>query len=275
MKRCAAIFALIALCSAAPHADVTVTTMSTFEGGMAAMMNGVAPRMIVRIKGRKMRTDMEFLGQTISSITDLTTRQMITLMPAQKTAQVLDAASLQAGTGTLPAMPKIDVTFEPTGRTQTIGGQRCDEFKVSTSVDMSQMGTLGPDIPKEAAAMFKDFKITTKGVVWVAKNAPGAAEYLAFQKAATAASLLSVPPSVAGAGPSQGSLSQAMGLFARAEGISYLMEAETSLEGNSPMIEMMKPMFAMKVINKVTDVSVAAIADEVFKVPADYTLTKP
>jgi hypothetical protein len=128
-------------------------------------------------------------------------------------------------------------------------------------------------MPKEALEMLKGAKMITKGVVWVAKSAPGAGEYAAFMKAATAANLAS--PTVPGLGPAQGNLDQALRLFGRADGIAYLSEADVSLEGTAPIVEMIKQLATMKMTNKVTDVSVTPIADDLFAVPADYTLTKP
>ncbi len=275
MKRSVATVALIALCSVALRADVTVTTMMAIEGPLAAMMNGATPRMITRIKGMKSRTDLEFQGQTLSTIVDLATRQTVVLMPARKTAQIVDAASVAARAGSTAGVPKVDAVLEPTGRMQTIDGQRCDEFRFSMSADLSQVGAQAPQIPKEAAEVLKNAKLATKGVMCLAKNAPGAAEYAAFQKAAIAANLLSGTAPLPGLGAAQGSVDQTMRLFARPEGIPYLVEADTSLEGTAPIIDMIKQFAAVKMINKVTEVSVAPIADDLFTVPADYTYTKP
>jgi hypothetical protein len=273
MKHCLAICALVALGSAAVRADVTVTTEVTIDGPMAAMMSGAMPRMIMRIKGTKSRTDVEVMGQSMSTITDLTARQVIVLTPSQKTAQVFDATQLEALAATAPAPPRLDVTFEPTGQTQTIGGQPCEQFSFSTAMDVSQMSTVAPQMPKEALEMLKGAKMITKGSIWVAKSAPGAAEYAAYMKAAVAANLAS--PSVSGLGPAQGSLDQAMRLFGRAEGLAYLSEVELSLEGNAPILEMLKQVATMRMTSKVTDVSVSPIADDLFALPADYTATKP
>src|SRR5712691_11181677 len=96
MKRCLAICALVALGSSALTADVTVTTEVTIDGPMAALMSGAVPRMIMRVKGTKSRTDIEVNGQILSTITDLTSRQVIVLTQGQKMAQVFDVARLQA-----------------------------------------------------------------------------------------------------------------------------------------------------------------------------------
>jgi hypothetical protein len=273
MKRCLAIGALVALGSAALTADVTVTTEVTIDGPMAALMSGAVPRMIMRVKGTKSRTDIEVNGQILSTITDLTTRQVIVLTQGQKMAQVFDVARLQAQAASAPAVPKVDVAFEPTGQTQTLVGQLCEQFSFSTSIDISEMSTLAPQLPKEALEMLKGAKVITKGVIWVSKSAPGAAEYAAYMKAAMAANLTTPP--VPGLVPAQGNLDQVMRLFGRADGIAYLSEADVSLEGNAPILEMLKQLATMKLTNKVTDVSVTPIADDLFAVPADYTVTKP
>ena len=273
MKRCLTICALVALSSAAVRADVTVTTEVTIDGPMAAMMGGAMPRLIMRVKGTKSRTDVEVMGQSVSTITDVAARQVIVLMPGQKTVQVFDAAQLEALVAAAPAPPRFDGTFEPTGQTQTIAGQLREQFSFSTSMDISQMSTMAPQVPSEVLEMLKGAKMITKGFVWMSMSAPGAAEYAAYMKAAVAANLASPP--VPGLGPAQGSLDQAMRLFRRAEGIAYLSEAELSLEGNAPILEMLKQLATMKMISRVTDVTVSPIADDLFAVPADYAVTKP
>lgn len=189
MKRCLATCALVVLGSAAVRADVTVTTEISIDGPIAAMMRGATPRLIMRVKGTKARMDVEVMGQRVSTVTDLTARQVTVLMANQKTAQVFDADQLQAQAAGAAATPRLEVTFEPTGQTQTIDGQPCDQFRFATSTDMTQMASLTTQLPKEAAEMLKGANVVTKGVVWVAKSGPGATEYAAFMKAATAANL--------------------------------------------------------------------------------------
>src|SRR5262245_52861894 len=100
MRRCFVTFAVVALSSAALRADVTVTTTSTLEGAIAAMMLGAAPRTTMRIKGTKARMDVEIMGQGFAMITDLGTKQITMLMPSQKIGQIMDTGAAQAGTGT-------------------------------------------------------------------------------------------------------------------------------------------------------------------------------
>ena len=98
MKRWFVTVLVFGMCSAAVRADVTVVQTTTIEGGMAAMAGGggapPSPKVTVRVKGMKSRTDMDMQPTlNISSITDLVAKQMIMLRHDQKTAQTVDAAA--------------------------------------------------------------------------------------------------------------------------------------------------------------------------------------
>ncbi len=122
MRKWFAVAAVCAISVVSLRADVTVTTIMTMEGAAAAQMPpGSLPKITLRIKGMKSRSDIETAGSTISVITDLTTRQVITLMPNSKTATVTSAESVAAG-GAPIAMPKIDSSLKATGKSQTIDG---------------------------------------------------------------------------------------------------------------------------------------------------------
>ncbi len=117
-------------------------------------------------------------------------------------------------------------------------------------MDMSEMS--GPQMPPEAAAMLKDVKMIMKGSMWVAKDAPGAAEYAAFQKAASATDLSTI---IAGASgmkmPGMDKLAKAMG---GVTGMTYLTEMTITVEGTGQMVEMMQQMGPMKVTTKVNSI---------------------
>jgi len=272
MRRCLVTFALIALGSAALGADVTVTTTSTLEGAMAPMMPGAAPSTTMRIKGMKVRLDMGVMGQGFATITDVSTKRIIMLMSPQKTAQVMDMAA-----GTLPfPLPKMDITLEPSGQTQNIDGRHCDGFTYAMTMDMAQMMTLSPQIPKEAAEMLKDVKMVMKGMIWIATDGPGVEEYRTLQKAATLANLPFGTVGGAPGTPAQGNLNQMMQLFGKDQGggIPYLTQMEMRYEGTGPMIDMLNQMGTVKITTKVTEVSTAILDDEAFTVPPDYTFRR-
>ena len=256
-------------------ADVTVTSVVSMQAGgpAGAAMGNMAPRMTMRIKGLKARADIDMNGQTMSSITDLGAKQMILLRADQKTAQVLSADSMR-GSNAPMTMPKIDATSKPTGRSQTINGVPCDEYDVAVKINMSEMSG-SPQMPAEAAAMMKDVLMVMSGSTWVAKSGPGVADYAAFQQAASQANMaamMGLGNAVPGMGA--GGFDRLMSTFSGGSGLPYLTEMSMSFEGTGPMVEMMKQVGAMKMTNKVTEVSTAPIADDLFAVPPDYKIVK-
>ena len=271
MKRGLAIFALVVLASAALEADVTVTTTTKMEGGpMAGMMNA-QPQMVTRISGNKSRSDVSVMGQTFSTIIDLDAKQITVLNAMDKSAQTTSFDNAAAVAAKVP-IPKVDGSVEPTGRSQSIGGVTCDEYRFMMRVDMGQAG-MGQMPPQVTQAM-KDVKMVMKGSVWMAKDVPGAAEYMAFQKAMAKLNIL--PPSAGNRGMNgMSGIDRMSRLFTGNEGLAYMTEMEMSVEGSDPMVAMMsQAMAGMHITNQVTDVSVAKIPEAMFKVPADYKVTK-
>ena len=284
MKRWLSTLAVFAVCSAAVRADVTIVQTMTVEGGMVAMTGqNIAPKTTTRIKGLKSRTDIE-VGNTasMSTIADLVAKQIIILRHDQKTAQIVAAAAAGTGTGTTStststststattATVKMDASVTPTGKSQVIDGFKCDEFMFTTTMNMSEMG--GPNVPPEAAAMLKDLSMVMKGSMWVTKDAPGGAEYLAYTKALATADLAAAAAGVSGVNmPGMDKMMKAM---ASVNGLAYLTEMTMKIEGTGQMAEMMRQMGDMKLTTRTNSVSGTPISDDVMKVPESYTIVK-
>jgi hypothetical protein len=268
MKRWLASFVFVAFCAAPLRADVRVTSTTTIEGAFAAMMGGMVPKVVMHIKGLKARADMDLGGQSISTISDLGAKQFVVLNSAQKTAQVMTPETLQ---GNKPlAMPKIDATVKPTGRSQMIAGVSCDEYTLAMSMSMAEMG--GGQMPPEAMEMMKTIRVAMNGSMWVAKSGPGVAEYLAYQIATAKgdmAAMMAAVPGLKGSG-----IERMMGAFSDAGGIPYLTELTMTISGNEQIAGLMKQQGPIKVITKVTEVSTDPISDELFKVPDGYQIVK-
>jgi hypothetical protein len=272
MNRWIGSFALVMLCSVVVRADVTVTTTTTIEGGLGALMGGATPQTVMRIKGMQARADMEAMGRTVSSLVDLNKKEVTLLRPDEKTAQVISAVTPEKP-GTPPAtLPQFDGTFESTGRSQTIDGVKCDEYAFTMTVAMSDVMS-SQQVPPQGADMVKDMKMLMKGSIWAAKSAPGAAEYQAFQRAAVEANLAAILAGSVPGAPTNG-MDRVMKKFTGAEGIPYLTEINMTLEGAGPAADMMKQMGAMKVTSKVTSISTDPIAADMFVVPPDYKVIK-
>ena len=276
MKRWLATLLVFVFCSAIVRADVTLVQTTTIEGGMAQMAGAgganMSPKSTVFIKGMKSRTEMDAGPVSVITITDLATKQVIILRPDQKTATIVTATPPPAaGTGA-PATPlvtlAIDASIKPTGKTQVIDGFKCDEFTFTTTMDMGKFG----GIPPEAAAMLQGVKMIMAGSIWVTKDVPGGAEYIAFQKAAAAGDMASAVAGAAGVSmPGMDEMMKAMGSL---DGLAYLSEMTMKVEGSGQVADMMKQMGAMKVTSRTTSIKADSLSDNLFKVPEGYTTTK-
>ena len=271
MRRCVSALVIAALCSSPLFADVTVTSNITIEGGAPGMgPAGMAPRMTMKIKGLKARSDVDVNGQTQTSITDLSTKQIIVLQHAQKTAQIYGPGTspipVPAGTG------KIDGSSKPTGKTRTVAGVACDEYAIRLGMNMADFA-VSPGMPPQAAEMMKDVKMVITGSIWVAKSGPGVADFVAFQKAAANANMAAALGGIA-PGMQGGGLERLMKSMSDMPGIPYLSELQMNVEGTGPMVDAMKQMGGMKIKSAVTEVSTSAVGDDQFQIPAGYTTAK-
>jgi len=269
MPRLVTLLAMLLLCAGPAAADVTVTQTMTIEGTMAPMMGGAAPRMVTRIKGLQSRTDVEVMNQTIATITDLARQQVIILNGASRTAQIVKPGALPE-TGAPVTMPKLDLSFKATGRSQVIEGARCDEHAFTMSINMAEAGASG-QMPPEVAAAMKDVRMAMTGSVWIATSGPGVEDYVRFQKAATDAKMIAALTGMK-PGAQPGGLEQLMAASSAAPGLPYLSEMTMVFEGTGKMVEMMKQMGPIKMTQRTTAVSTDALPDDLFQVPGDYKL---
>lgn len=263
--------AVVVACSlVSVRADVTVTQTMTLEGAAAAALGGAQmPRITMRIKGQKSRADIEVNGQTTTSIADLASKQVILLNSATKSATVNTAGSAAAAAPPV-AMPKIDFSLKPTGKNQTIDGQVCDEHALMLRLNMADMG--GQGLPPEAAAMMQGVEMVMNGSIWIAAAAPGAAEFAAFNKAALASNLIGAVTGMAS--KPGGGFDKLMEAAAAAPGLPYLTEITMTMEGTGPMVEAMKQMGPIRMIQKVASVSTDPLTDDIFTIPAGYTVER-
>ena len=276
MKRWLATFVVFVVCTAVVRADVTIVQTTTVEGGMAAMAQGAipSPTMTTRVKGMRSRVELDAGAMSIVTITDLTTKQMIILRPDQKTATIVSAAAAAAATRPPTAPPVtpagIEASVTPTGKSQVIDGIKCDEYTFHTSVDLSAM--TGAQMPPEAAAMMQGVKMLMAGGMWVAKEVPGAAEYVAFLKASSTSDMAAAAAGASGVNiPGMDKMMKAMGAL---DGMAYLSEMTMTIDGTGQVADMMKQMGPMKITTKTTSIKADALSDDLFKVPDGYTIVK-
>jgi hypothetical protein len=273
MKRWLPTVVVFALCSVAVRADVTIVQSTTVEGGMAAMAGGntLSPKMTARVKGRKLRNDVEVGENLISTILDLASKEMILIHHDQKSATVTSPASAAAKPSANVTLPEMDTKVTPTGKSQVIDGIKCDEYSFTTSMNMGEM--TGPQMPPEAATMMKDMRMNMSGSLWVAKDPPaGAAEYVAFMKDASSSDMAAIAASASGVNIP--GLDKMMKAMSNVDGMPYLTEMTLTIDGPGQIAEMMKQMGPMKVTTRVTSVKTDPIPADQFQVPAGYTTIK-
>ena len=275
MKRVWTTIAVVAVALAPLRADVMITQTITIEGPMAAAMGGQEPKILLRIKGNKSRTDADVMNTTMASITDLDTKQLIVLNGTDKTAQITALGVPAAAKPETPdAKPlDMDVTFKATGNTRKLEAGSCDDHSFSLTMDMAQFGNQA-QMPPETAEMLKGVRIVANGISCIAKEGKGVAEFAAFQKAAVKGGLMSAAMGAMPGGGSGGGMEKLMSAVASAPGMPYVTEITMTFEGTGPMVDMMKQMGAVKIIQKTTNVSTDPIGDDMFKVPADYKITE-
>ena len=268
MKRWLAGTVMVAITSATALADVKVTSTTTFEGPLTAMMGGVTPTMVTQIKGQKARIDVSMGDQLMSTIFDIQAKQFIVLNAADKTAQVVTPESMPVAKGSMP-MPKIDATVKPTGQSKLIEGTRCDEQSITMTISMAEM--VGSQMPAQTAEIMKDVKVKMDGSLWVAKTGPGIAEYVAFQSESTKTNLSMLSRMLPGLG---GGFNKVMDAMQGASGLPYLTELKMQVEGGGEMAGLLKQFGDLRFTNRVTGVSTDPLPEDLFTVPADYQVIK-
>ena len=269
--------AAVLLCSAGLAADVTVTIATTIEGGLAAgaSNSGMSPKVVTKISGAKSRTEVDTGDQILTTIIDTESNQMHVLRPAEKTALLFTVDAVATGQ---PAAAAIDAEVKATGRKRDIEGVPCSEFTVMMKMDMAAMAAgAGSSLPPEAAALLKDIFLRVEGSTWVARDAPGATDYAAFQKAAARAAMSAlsrVSASGGGSSPLPSGMERLFTGFPEATGIPYLTELTTAVEGTGQFVALLQGLAQMKIVSKVTGVSTGAISADTFTVPEGYTVVK-
>jgi hypothetical protein len=230
-------------------ADVTITSVSSGKG---TMVKDGSAQSVSYIKGAKMRTEM---GDLIS-ILDADARQMIVLNPKKKEAEIIDIAELAADMQkTIAGEPKVALT--PTGQTKTILDRTCAGYTLSIAVPMK----MGPS----------EMTMTMSGPLWVAKGAPGSADYAGFYKKAAESGLFFGNPQLARAqGAQLKSQTEMYRAIAELGGIPYEIDATMRFEGGGMMAGMMNKLGGVGMTTTVTAVTTGPISDDLFSIPAGF-----
>ena len=111
--------AVLGCCIVPLRADIGITQSRTVEGPAAVLTPDAGlPRVTMRIKGMKARTDVETYGHTVTAITDVETQQVMMLRTGSNIARVITPES--AADGAPWQTPHIDVSLKVTGKSRMI-----------------------------------------------------------------------------------------------------------------------------------------------------------
>jgi hypothetical protein len=259
MKRLAFI-ALVALAAqvAPAYADVTTKSSVTGKGmGMAGSMTT-----ITYIKGNKMRTDTVLGDTTRTSIIDMDKMTMTSFDAKKKEADVYDMRKLSEDVSKNVQVGDMKATVKPNGKTKMVSGKSAAGYDMTVVVPAMMGGEKGMKMT-----------VNLEGPVWVVKNAPGTAEYLAFYKNAVEKGWFFSDPRAAKGQPGQAkAMAEMYRQLAATGGIPYETEMNIKMSGEGQMAAMFEKIGNMSTTTTVTSVETGTLAADLFAVPAGYKL---
>lgn len=241
-------------------ADVTLKQTTTGKGmGMSGKIAGTT-----YIKGLKMRTDSVTGDTTRTMLFDIDAQKLYMFDSKKKEADVWDMAEFSGEMAKTVNASDVKATVKPNGQTKPLLG------KTATGYDMMITMPTAVGGNKEM-----QMTVTLQGPMWVVKDAPGSADYLAFYEAAAEKGWIFSDPRAAKANYGQArSLTEMYRQLAATGGVPYETTFEIKMSGKGPMAAIMSKMGGMSSTTTVESVEAGAIEDSMFTVPAGYKLNQ-
>lgn len=258
MKRTFVIMVLAIGLAQPAFADVTIKQTTSGKG---PGISGTTPGM-VRIKGNKMRSDTTVGDQTQSTLFDLDAQKMYIFNSKKKEADVWDMAAFAGELSKSVDVSSAKASFKPSGQTKQIAGHTAESHELLISMDAAMGGN-------------KDMQMTAtlQGPVWIVKNAPGAADYNRFYKAAVEKGWIFTDPRAAKAQPGQAkAMAEMYKQIAEIGGIPYETNLQIKMGGSGPMAGLLAKMGNLSMLTVVDSVEMGSLSDDVFAPPEGYKL---
>ena len=262
MRRVCCTTVLALALSLPAFADVTIKQTTSGKGmGMGAKSAGAT-----YIKANKMRADMVIGDTTQSTIFDLDTQKAYFFNSKKKEADVWDMAAFGAQLGQAVDVSNMKASLKPNGQTKPFGSLTANGYDMEVSAAAAMGGGSGPKMT-----------YALSGPVWIVKNAPGAADYARFYKAAAEKGFVFTDPRAAKAQPGQAkAMAEMYKQFAAIGGIPYetTMHGKIAMDGSDagPMAGLMAKMGGIEMQTTVDSIETTALADDLFAPPAGYKL---
>jgi hypothetical protein len=257
------IFAAIVLAlGLALPADADVTIKQT-TGGKGMGLSGTATA-VTYIKGHKMRSDVVMGDKTQSMVFDVDAQKLYSFDSKKKEADVWDMAAFAAEVGKSVDVSGATASLKPNGQTKQIAGQPAAGHDMEISMPSAMGGN------KEMM-----MTVTMTGPVWIVKNAPGAADYARFHKAAAEKGFIFSDPRGAKAQPGQArAMAEMYKQVADMNGIPYETNMQMKMSGSGPMGGLLSRMGNVTMTSTVESVEEGPLDDSLFAPPAGYKLNQ-
>jgi hypothetical protein len=240
---------------AAAQADVTLHATST---GQSAVMSGKTET-VTYIKGLKMRSEALSGKFSTASIYDVDAQKMIILDTKKKEATVWDMGAFTQEMGKSVDSGGVQASMKPNGQVKAVNGRNADGYDVNIVVPTTIGGS--------AVTM------VLSGVSWLAKGAPGSAEYSAFYKGAGEKGWIFTDPRAAKGSPGQAKAMAEMYIeYAKIGALPVETDMTLKASGDGPVAAMMAKMGTVTTTTVIDSVDTGALDDALFQVPPDYAV---
>jgi hypothetical protein len=242
------------------HADVTLK-QTTGGKGMGISGNAAA---VTYIKGNKMRSDVVTGDKTQTMVFDVDAQKLYMFDSKKKEADVWDMAAFGGEISKAVDVSGAKASVKPNGQTKQIAAHSAAGYDMEVSMQSAMAGS-------------KDMTmtVTLSGPIWIVKNAPGAADFSRFYKAAVEKGWIFSDPRGAKAQPGQAkAISEMYRQMAEIGGIPYETNVQIKMGGSGPMAALLSKLGNVTMTTTVDAVEVAPLADDLFAPPAGYKLNQ-
>jgi hypothetical protein len=153
-------------------------------------------------------------------------------------------------------------SLKPNGQTKQISGYMAAGYDLEISMPSAMAGS-------------KDLNmtVTMKGPVWIVKNAPGAADFGRFYKAAVEKGWIFSDPRAAKGQPGPAkAMAEMYKEMSKIGGIPYESDMQIKMGGSGPLAAILAKMGSVSFSSVVDSVETNPLSDELFSPPAGYKL---
>lgn len=252
MLRTCPFLLLLTLAATTALADVQIRQQSTGTG-LAALGSGVQT---MSISGLRMRSEIE--GQDEVTILDIDGQRMWLLDTKKKRGEVFDLRPVAQQQQAL-APAAISSELLPTDGTREIAGYSARKYELRVAV-------------RAPAPDGSTLTTIVSGPVWLAPDAPGAAEYAAFFTAMAERGLFLQRPDAAKAQPGQAKGWTEMYKALATAGLPLASDIALAFKGEGMMAAIFERMGSMTVSSTATSVSTDDLPDSLFEPPAGWKI---